>query len=312
MYSPHNHYYDDTTLDAIWLLPYAKDDLDTIKSYYYLTKPGIIQGNLLMATAGFLLASPHRIDVWTLLALLVGTTLVIGSGCVFNNYLDRDIDKKMARTKKRALVTHKIPVVNALVYAALLLVVGFGVLVAYTNWFVVLIGATGFVDYVVIYGWAKRHTVHSTLIGGVSGAASALAGYCAASGQFDKAALLVLLIMSAWQMAHFYGIGIRRRADYKAAGLPILPVVKGVPAAKRQTICYMVLFIVASSLLTVFGYTGYVYLVVMLILGFAWLIRALRTYNQKDDTLWGKQVFLFSLIVLLVTSVMLSVGARLP
>jgi protoheme IX farnesyltransferase len=283
-----------------------------LQKYYQLTKPGIIYGNLISATAGFLLASTHSIDLWLLLATLAGTSLVIASGCVFNNYLDRHIDKKMARTKKRALVIQTIPVRNALIFASLLGLVGFAVLSLYTNWLVVVVGLVGFVDYVVLYGYSKRHSVHSTLVGTISGATPVVAGYCAASGRFDTAAVILFLILATWQMAHFYGIAMYRRDDYKAAGIPLLSVVKGMKTTKLQTTLYIVVFVAASSLLTVYGYTGYVYLVVMLGLGLVWLYRALSTYNHKDDKLWGKKTFLFSLIVLMVTSVMLSVGTRLP
>jgi len=263
-----------------------------------------------MAVAGFLLASRHHVDFWLLFATLVGTALVIASGCVFNNYIDSDIDKKMARTRKRALVLKLIPVRNVLIFATVLGLSGFAVLYFYTNWLVVLIGVVGFVDYVVIYGYAKRHSVHSTLIGGISGAASALAGYCAASGQLDRAALIVFLIMATWQMGHFYGIAMYRYDDYKAAGIPVLPVVKGMRATKIQTMLYIVAFTVVASLLTLFKYTGYSYLFVVSAFGSAWLIKGFMA--SKDDSLWGKKMFLFSLIVLLVTSVMLSVGTRLP
>jgi len=106
-----------------------------LKAYYQLTKPGIIYGNILTATAGFLFATKLRhIHIGLLLATLIGTALVIAAACVFNNYIDRGIDKKMARTKKRALVQGAIPARNALVYATVLVLAGFGVLIAKTNW----------------------------------------------------------------------------------------------------------------------------------------------------------------------------------
>jgi heme o synthase len=283
-----------------------------IKKYYQLTKPGIIYGNLLYATAGFLLASRHSVDLILLAITLLGTSLVIASGCVFNNYLDRSIDKKMVRTKKRALVIKTIPARTALIFATVLGVLGFLILIVGTNWLVVTIGIIGFIDYVVLYGYAKRHSVHSTLVGSISGASPIIAGYCAASGRFDGAAVIIFLMLAAWQMAHFYGIAMYRHDDYKAAGIPVLPVVKGMRAAKNQTLVYIVLFIALSSLLTVYGYTGWAYLLVMVPLGVVWLARGLLTYNNKDDRLWGRKIFLFSLIVTLVTVAMFAAGPHLP
>jgi protoheme IX farnesyltransferase len=283
-----------------------------LKAYYALTKPGIIYGNLLTAAAGFLLASRHHVDLWLLLATLAGTSLVIASGCVFNNYIDRDIDKKMARTKKRALVLKTIPAPGALLFAAIIGTAGFLILQVYTNALVVAIGLLGFIDYVILYGYAKRRSVYGTLVGSISGATPVLAGYCAARGHFDGGAAIVFLILATWQMPHFYAIAMYRYEDYKAAGIPVLPVVKGMQAAKTQILAYIIVFIIANSLLTICGYTGYIYLVVMVLLGLVWLGKGLRSFKDNNDSLWGRKMFLFSLIVILSTSAMLSVGARLP
>jgi protoheme IX farnesyltransferase len=282
-----------------------------LKKYYNLTKPGIIYGNLINATAGFLLASRYHVDPWLLLAVWVGTSLVVASGCVFNNYIDRDIDKKMSRTKQRALVTQAIPVRNALVFATILGILGFAVLAFYTNWLVVLIGVVGFVDYVAIYGYAKRHSVHSTLVGSISGATPIIAGYCAVTGRIDAAAVIIFLMLAAWQMPHFYGIAMYRYDDYKRAKLPVMPVSRGMLPTKLQTLIYIGIFTALATLLTAYHYTGYIYLVVMLATGLAWFIRGIRLFNVEDK-IWGRKMFLFSLIVVMVMAVMLSVGARLP
>ncbi|MEO5628089.1 MAG: heme o synthase [Candidatus Saccharimonadales bacterium] len=281
-----------------------------IKKYYRLTKPGIIYGNLISCAAGFLLASVHSLNLPLLSATLLGTSLVIASGCVFNNYFDRDIDKKMARTKKRALVIRTIPSRDALIFASLLLIAGFAILSAFTNLLVVVIGTVGFIDYVFLYTFSKRYSVHSTLIGSISGATPIVAGYCAAAGQFDTAAILLWLVMTAWQMPHTYAMAIRRHDDYKAASVPILPVIKGVRTAKLHTMAWIVVFIAATSLLTVFGYTGWIYLLVVLTVSLYWFTKGLRFYSA-DNTVWGKKMFLTSLVVLLTLSVMLSVGALL-
>jgi heme o synthase len=264
------------------------------------------------ASAGFFLASRGQINFGRLLATLVGTSLVIGSACVFNNYIDRDIDTRMARTKKRALVKKLIPGAHALVYAAVLGAIGFVVLIIFVNWLTVAIGATGFLVYVLPYTFSKRYSVHSTLIGSVSGSAPPVAGYCAVTNHLDGGALLLFLIMTFWQMPHFYAIATYRLKDYTAAKLPVLPVKKGVAAAKIQIVLYILGFIAAVSLLKIFGYTGYTYLVVVLAVSLAWLRLASQGFSAKDDQKWARSVFLFSLVVTLVFSFMLSVNAWLP
>jgi heme o synthase len=284
----------------------------TLQQYYLLTKPGIIYGNAITATGGFLLASKGHIDYGLLIATLLGISLVIGSACVFNNYIDREIDAKMARTKKRALVAGLISVPAAMVYATVLGLLGIGLLAIYTNLLTVFMGLAGLVVYVILYGITKRRTVHGTVVGSVAGAMPMVAGYTAVTNRFDSAALILFLIMVAWQMPHFYAIAIYRFKDYKAAGLPVLPVKKNIHAAKVQILLYIVAFIIATSLLTVYGYTGYVYLVIMGVIGFAWLYRGVQRFKTKDNTLWARKMFLFSLIVILSLSVSLSVGPLLP
>lgn len=264
------------------------------------------------AAAGFLFASKGHIDWWLFMALLTGTALVIASGCVFNNYLDRNIDKKMDRTKKRSLVVGNISARNALIYASVLGIAGFTILAAYTNLTTVIIGLVGIIDYVIIYGWAKRNTVHSTLIGGISGSTSLVAGYTAVTGNFDIVALLLFLIMAFWQMPHFYAIGIYRRKDYAAADLPILTVQKGIGAAKQEILLYIIGYIGAVSLLAILGHAGYTYLAVMLIITFWWLWVALQGPKARDDIKWAHKIFGISLLVLMIFSIMISLDHWLP
>lgn len=283
-----------------------------LKAYYRLTKPGIIYGNTLTATAGFLLGSDGDIDFLRLLATLSGTALVIASACVINNYIDRDIDAKMARTKKRALVSGKVAGPQALGYAAILGAIGFTILATQTNLLTLCIGAIGFVDYVVFYTWSKRHTVFATLIGSISGATSITAGYTAATNTFDIGALLLFLVMVLWQMPHFYAIALFRQSDYAAAGIPVLPIVKGARHTKIQILLYIIAYALAVATLTIYDVTGYTFLVVMSLLVGFWFRRGMEGFAAQDDKAWGRKMFLFSLIVVLVLSAMLSIDTFLP
>jgi heme o synthase len=286
--------------------------VELFKKYIAVTKPGIIRANVMTAAAGFLLASGRTIDWWQLVATCVGVALVIACACVCNNYIDRGIDKKMARTKERALVKGTISPVHAFVFAGVLGVVGFGTLALYTNRLTVALGVLAFVFYVGIYAVVKRTTTLGTIIGSVAGALPVTAGYVAARGAFDTGALLVFLVLTCWQMPHFYAIALYRLKDYKAAGLPVLPAVKGNHRAKLSILGYIVLFVVVTSLLTTFGYTGYVYLVGMTLVGVWWLYKALKGFNSGDDAAWARKLFGMSLMVLLAFSVLISLDAWLP
>jgi protoheme IX farnesyltransferase len=282
-----------------------------LRQYYDLTKPGIIRGNLLNTTGGFLLASTGHIDLGLLLAILTGTGLVIASGCVLNNIIDRKIDAKMKRTAKRALVTGSISVKNALGFAIVCASLGFIILLAFTNALTTLIGLIALIMYVVVYGYFKRRSPAGTLVGTIPGALPPVAGYTAVTNQLDSAALLIFVILAAWQMAHFYSIALYRQKDYAHAGIPVLPVVHGAKRTKLAILGYILAFITACSLLTVYGYTGYVYLVVMTAFGLFWLGLGLRNYESLDPVKWGRSMFIFSLSVILTLAVMLSIGGRL-
>lgn len=283
-----------------------------LKTYYNLTKPGIIYGNVLTAIAGFLLAAHTDIDVWLLLATVAGAWLVIASGCIINNYFDRDIDIVMKRTHKRALVTGAVSVRNALVLAVVLGVLGFSILLYYVNTLTALIGLIGLVDYAFIYTYAKRKTVYATEIGAISGATAIAAGYTAVTGQFDTAALLLFLIMVFFQMPHFYAIAIYRRKEYKKARIPVLPLVKGVKVTKIRILIYMLAFTLAASLLSVYGYTGYIYRVAILLLCAGWIRLGVQGFRATDDDKWARSVFFYSLWVILGISILIPLGGLLP
>jgi protoheme IX farnesyltransferase len=286
-----------------------------IKTYYSLTKPGVLYGNALTAAAGFLLASGNTgtFNFWLFVALCLGSTLIIASACVLNNYLDQDIDSKMARTKKRALVQGEIKGRNAVIFSVLLGAIGLLILMLFTNLLVVFIGIGGFLVYVVFYGMlSKRLSIHGTLVGSVSGAAPILAGYVAVTGTIDLGAVLVFLVLFLWQMPEFYSIAVYRQKEYAAAGVPVMSVVKGIKSTKIQIFVYTILFVVSTLLLSVFSYTSITYFVIMAALGLYWIWLGLKGLRAADSDAWARKMFRFSLIILLVFCALISVDVLLP
>lgn len=288
-------------------------DRERIKLYYSLTKPGVLYGNALSALAGFLFASQGHVNFILFIALCLGTTLVIASACVLNNYLDQDIDKKMKRTKERALVQRKISGRNAVIFSIVLGVVGMALLVLFTNVLVVAIGFIGFIDYVIFYGMlSKRRSIHGTLVGSISGATPILAGYCAVSGTLDIGAILVFLVLFLWQMPEFYSISVYRMREYKAAGIPVMSVVKGVKNTKIQIFIYTVLFVISTLLLWYFNYTSTTYLIIMGVLGLYWIWLGLKGLKAESGDAWARKMFRFSLIILLLFCGVISIDVLLP
>lgn len=280
----------------------------SLSAYYEVVKPERTLANVMTTAAGFLLACAWHIDVVLMAATIVGTTLIVASACALNNATDRRLDARMPRTKRRALVVGALPLAHVIGLAVVLGAVGFALLAVYVNWLTVLIGVIGYIDYVILYGWTKRHSVHSTLVGTVSGAAPIVAGYVAVTGRFDLTALLLACVMVFWQMAHFYAIGVYRASDYQAGGLPILPVVKGVYRAQREIMVYIGLFVLGIAGLSAVGFTGAIFVLVMLPVAVYWFWAG---FAQTEPQRWGKSMFGVSLLVLLVFCAMLSVGSVL-
>jgi protoheme IX farnesyltransferase len=217
----------------------------------------------------------------------------------------------MERTKKRAIAAGNVSGFAAISYGSALAVAGFIILAVFTNWLVFGLGVIAIVFYVVFYGLAKRRSVYGTLVGSIPGATPSVAGYLAVTNHIDSAALILFLILVFWQMPHFYAIAMYRYKDYKAAGLPVLPVERGMAAARVQILAYIIALTIAATLLSVFGYTGYIYLTVVLALGVYWLLQG-RSYKSSNAAKWGKKMFLSSLVVSLGLSMIIATGAHLP
>lgn len=272
-----------------------------------MTKPGIVRGNVLTVIAGSLLASKGNINFVSFIGVVVGTALIIASACVVNNYIDRRIDKKMERTKKRALVIGSISIAHASVFAFVLGLMGFALILATTNLLTFVIGAIAYVFYVVIYGLAKRASYHGTLIGTIPGALPPVAGYVAVTGNLDFAAILLFFILVFWQMPHFYAIAIYSRKEYDAAGIPVISLVKGIPATKRAIMWYILAFVVAALCLAVAGYAGLIYMFTILLVSVVWFVLGMRGLRASNHDKWSRMMFNFSLLVILLFSILISV-----
>lgn len=289
-----------------------------MKRYYILTKPGIVYGNVFTTVAALFFASRWQLNGPMLdlfVAATVGIALVIAAAGVFNNYLDRNIDKKMARTASRPLAAGTISVRAALIYGTLLLLVGLAMLAWSVNLLTGAIALFGFVMYVFVYGYAKRKSVWGALVGSIPGAVPIVVGYTAVTDRLDAAALLLFLVLVCWQMPHFYAIALRRLDEYNEAGIPVLAAKRRARAVKIHMVAWTAAYLVAVALLFIYGFASYAYLASVLIFGIIWLVIAARGFavsSKLDDEQWAKRVFLFSLVVLVTFSIALAVAPLLP
>lgn len=281
-----------------------------LKTYYMLTKPGIIMGNIVTMAAGFALASQDRFDYLLFLETLLGLGFVIASAGVFNSYLDRAADAKMARTKSRPLVQGIVSSQNALIYASILGIIGVAILGTFTNLLTVFVAFTGFFVYLVLYAFWKYRSFYGTLVGSVAGAVPPVVGYCAVSNQFDVAAFILFMILLLWQMPHFFAIAIYHLKDYSAASIPVLPIQRGIPITKVHMLFYIVAFTGTALLLTILGYTGPVYLIIVALLGLSWLALCAFGFKNANDTQWARKMFVYSLVVIMTLCVTIALDSR--
>lgn len=267
-------------------------------NYYLLTKPGIILGNLIPFAAGFLLAAKGAFDFWLFIQTLLGLALIMASACVFNNYIDRHLDQKMQRTQNRAFAKGNVSKIGALTFASLMLFLGLVMLWRYTNPLATAIAVIGFGVYVFLYSFWKARTVYGTAIGSIAGAVPPVVGYCAVSQHFDLGALILFAMLVLWQMPHFFAIALYRLDDYAAAKIPVLPLVKGILQTKIHMLIYILGFMGAAALLTLSGYTGYLYLMVAVGGSLIWLGISLKGFFIHNNELWGRQMFRASLLLM--------------
>jgi heme o synthase len=267
------------------------------KGFLATIKIGIVNSNLITTFTGLWLAlyfTNNRFldNLDIVLFTLLGSSLIIAGSCSINNYVDRDIDHLMDRTKERPTVTGKFDPSKVLILGLFLIVLG-TFLLALTTWTAMVIGIVGVFSYVVLYTlWSKRQFVSNTIVGSVSGAVPPLIGWAAVDGNLDIIAWCLFIIMFFWQPPHFYALAMRRVEEYRAAGIPMLPVVKGFKTTKKHINLWVAGLLPLPFFLMSLG-TAFVILATILNLG--WLLLGLYGYKIKDDIKWAKLMFVYSL-----------------
>jgi protoheme IX farnesyltransferase len=220
-------------------------------------------------------------DLWLVLATLLGGSLAAGGANTINCYLDRDIDAIMRRTRKRPIPSGQVAPEKALAFGIALSVISFVFLALIVNLLTAVLAVSAILFYVFIYTvWLKRSSVENIVIGGAAGAVPPLCGWAAVTGTLDAAPLIMFAVIFLWTPPHFWALAIGYRSDYAQAGVPMLPVARGVAEANRRSMIYAVVTVAASLTLYLTGAVGLVYLGSASVLGalFLWL-----TWQQMVD-----------------------------
>lgn len=277
------------------------------KDYLVLAKHGIVTSNLITTFAGVYLAAYYTSTglgdhLLAMIYALLGTGLVMAGGCTLNNYIDRDIDHIMERTKDRPTVTGRFSPNHVLFVGLLQSALGIGFL-ALTTASAAIFGLVGLFIYVVLYSmWTKRTTTLNTIVGSFSGAVPPLIGWAAIDGGLHLYAWLLFFIMFFWQPPHFLALAMRRVDEYRAAGIPMLPVVAGFEMTKRQMVLYVIMLLPVSLMLYPFGL---VYTIAAAILGIGWLVIGFAGFKMKDSIKWARLMFVYSLNYLTILFVLM-------
>jgi protoheme IX farnesyltransferase len=279
-------------------------------SYFALTKPRIIELLLITTVPSMVLAAGRWPGLLPVLATLIGGSLSAGGANALNNYVDRDIDQVMKRTRSRPLARHEVPPSNALVFGIALGIAGFAWLWVTTNLLAAAIATTALLFYVFVYTMRlKRTTTQNIVIGGAAGAAPTLVGWAAVTGSLALPAWVLFLVVFYWTPPHFWALAIRYRDDYEKAGVPMLPVVVGVEATTRKMLLYTGLMVAISLLLVPVAGMRWIYLVGAIVLGAWFLWDTWRVYHRPEDAM---RLFTTSTVYLsaLFGAVMLDVLVR--
>ncbi|QCI26879.1 protoheme IX farnesyltransferase [Buchnera aphidicola (Thelaxes californica)] len=282
--------------------------INIIKKYINIIKPGILLGNLISFLGGIFFAFHGHIFFTKLYLSSIGTILVIASGCIFNNIIDRDIDKTVQRTKNRVLAKKLIKLKYVYFFAFFCGIIGFLILFLYTNFLVFFNGMCGFLIYVIVYTLCmKRFVPYATLIGSISGAMPILMGYCTINSQIDLICIILFLILIFWQIAHFYSISIFRIKDYQKNNIPIFSVIRGIFLTQILIIINIFLFIIFTISLYFLEYTGIIYFSIIIFFNVIWLFITILSIFHTKIFLFSRISFIFSIIIIFLFNIMIGI-----
>jgi heme o synthase len=259
----------------------------SVRAYVALTKPRIIELLLVTTVPAMVLATREvpgiqvldwaRLTIWT----LVCGTLAAGSANAINQYLERDIDGLMARTRRRPLPADQVEPERAMLFGIVLGVVSVGLMAWTVNLLAAFLTLLAIAFYVLVYTvLLKRTTPQNIVIGGAAGALPPVIGWAAVTGNIGLPAIMLFLVVFYWTPPHFWALALRIRGDYAAAKIPMLPVVRGIAETSRQIGLYTVLLVALTLVFAVVANMGAIYLGAAVILGAIFLWRAYVLWQQ--------------------------------
>lgn len=291
----------------------ARSASGTLRDFVALTKPRITL-NVVITSAGglFLAGRSGRIDgsglaVTTILATLLGTTLVVSGANTLNMYIERESDRRMHRTKDRPLPAGRMAPRTALWFGVVLSALSVPILAIGANALTALLAVIANLLYVLAYTPLKQHSQYALHVGAIPGAIPPLLGWTAGTARIDAAGVVLFSILFLWQVPHFIAIALFRKKEYERAGLVVMPSVEGDLASRHSIVRWIFAGVAASLLLVPLGLAGRGYLVAATILGavfFTWGCYGLRAGTGPR---WARSLFGISILYLVLLFAALAV-----
>ncbi|MBP2310893.1 heme o synthase [Azospirillum soli] len=277
--------------------------------YIELLKPRVMSLVVFTGLAGIVVAPGHLHPVLAFVAVLC---IAVGAGAsgAINMWYDRDIDAVMSRTAKRPIPSGRVEADNALAFGVILAAASVVVMGLAVNWTASALLALTIGFYILVYTmWLKRRTPQNIVIGGAAGAFPPMIGWAAVTGGVELPSIILFLLIFLWTPPHFWALALFRNGDYTRAGVPMMPVVAGPEATKRQMLLYTLVLLPVAAAPYFVGIGGLAYLAGSSVLGALFVLCAVRVLRSTDDKP-AKQMFGFSILYLFLLFALL-VGEHL-
>jgi protoheme IX farnesyltransferase len=269
-----------------------------IAQYWALTKPRVTQLAVFCAIIGMFLATPGMPDWGVVIAATAGIWLLAGAAFAVNCLVEREIDSRMARTRRRPMAMGEITVPQTLLFSGVIGGAGMWILFNYVNALTMWLTVATFFGYAVIYTIIlKPATPQNIVIGGLSGAMPPALGWAAIANDVPMQAWILVLIIFIWTPPHFWALALYRRDDYAKSGLPMLPITHGLAFTQFQIWLYTIALVATTMLPFIVRMSGLIYLVSAVVLGAGFLWYSWQIYKHYSDRI-ARKTFTFSILYL--------------
>jgi heme o synthase len=282
----------------------TRDTVSLLSAFVQLSKPRVTRMVVLTMLCGALMA-PGSIDAVLLALALLGTAAVVAAANTLNMVLEGDVDALMERTRTRPIPAGRIAPEIALAFGIALTVVGLTLLFVVINPLTAMLAGVALLSYVLVYTPLKRVTPFALHVGAIPGAIPPVLGWTSVTGTLALPPLALFAVLFVWQLPHFVAIAIFRQAEYEAAGIRVLPAVRGISAAKRGIVAYSVLQLAVSVIPWAIDFVSPLYLAVALPLGLAYVGYGLLGLRREAGQAWARKLFFASMpyLVLILVAI---------